>query len=222
MKNKINIFVLQLFILLGISGCSYITHEANIDDGFRFVVAGGPLNKQYYDCTSWCDNYGNEPDPDESGWGTAYQAEIGYGWKFDSGKGLQLNLPISIGESVGYNLDGYFQLLSSPIDFGIGGIVGTSRQAYMELGKQWNSDNIRFGVSGGIKIDEVTLNPFLLASLRRKSWVSGIFLDTRSPASWNPPGSGGPDYIKGCDEVCRQENVYTRVTAGGVFIGRIW
>jgi hypothetical protein len=211
-------FSLLVTFAVLVAACGHITHGANVEAGARggASVAFGSAKTTNIGSTT--------ADRTED---VMAQVFGGYTFKWESGRALSLNLALQYHSLpfsdlatdrepaqlwVGY-LDTYGQLVSGPVDFGVGFLLGPM-EPYFELGHRFEIAGVPTDLSAGLRLGLVPegqsrlITPFLMVSAVVGNSIRVGFV---SEFAWAPDSYG----VTLCDECFTQpQDLRNELTIG--------
>ena len=131
---------------LAASGCTHVTHTADVEPGLSVSLAGGAGGEWLTSDKKFAST--NEPLPARFAGAWDAALNVGYGWRFTRDVAISTTLTFPYGGRydgerftalplIGASLDSYFQLVHDPIDLGFGLQLGNATGLYLEAGRGW-------------------------------------------------------------------------------------
>jgi hypothetical protein len=208
-----------------LAACGHITHPARVLPGWSVEGTVTGIRREYYEIAQ-VDSYYPRTDPPPDPTLYTFQAHLRHGWKFDSGRGLQLELMVPVASMIGdHGLlfswgDLYWQILAGGLDAGVGALVGFDPQIYAMTGKSFafGPDSVLdLALGSRLGLDDDTggraplrAEPFLTVGVSAGALRLGLFAD-------HVVAFG--DGFRTCDENCERQDFFRRQYAVGIFAG---
>ncbi len=159
-------------IAAGTSACIHVIHPTEVQPGWSADVLVGQDRIGLTSGSQAGQTYKS----------LALQLNAGYGWRFSDERGLSLKALVPLAPenaAVASGLDVYGQLLHSPLDLGVGAVLGYAPVLYVQGGHGFELGAHRLGIDIGLRTGATvrTVAPFILGSYEVYGMSLGLWAE---------------------------------------------